>query len=86
MEGSDKGSHLSAQDLAARDRVAPRDVETEPGFGKLSLETTDIGQIRYILETVIKANQAPDAPRSRERALMITKLEEASLWAGQVVG
>ncbi len=50
---------------------------------EVKLETLDWSEVRLILHSMIVAQKA--APKSRERALVITKLEEAKLWAGEAM-
>ena len=49
----------------------------------VKLETLDWSEVRLVLLVVIDAQKA--APKTRERALVITKLEEARLWAGEAM-
>jgi hypothetical protein len=42
---------------------------------------SDLTYQRAILRLMIEALTAPDAPKSRERSLVVTKLEEAHMWA-----
>jgi len=42
----------------------------------------DLTYQRAILRLMVEALTAPDAPKSRERSLVVTKLEEAHMWAG----
>lgn len=58
-------------------------VLTNPGFSSIPLDTTDLGQIQFVLEAIVSALQAPDAPRSRHRSILITELEGAALRAGK---
>lgn len=51
--------------------------------GKLDLESLDWTDVRLALLIVISAQKK--APKSRERALFITKLEEARMWAGEAM-
>ena len=51
--------------------------------GKLDLESTDLSNVRLALLIMIKAQKA--GPKSRARSLVITKLEEARLWAGEAL-
>lgn len=51
--------------------------------GKLDLESLDWTDVRLVLLIVIKAQKK--APKNRERALVITKLEEARMWAGEAM-
>ncbi len=49
---------------------------------KTNLEIThDLTTIRVILQEMVKALN--EGPRSRERSLVITKLQEAEMWALQ---
>jgi hypothetical protein len=48
---------------------------------ELSLNTTDLTEVRFILEIMCKSLN--EGPRSRERSLVVTKLQEASMWAGE---
>jgi len=43
---------------------------------------SDLTYQRAILRLMIEALTAADAPKSRERSLVVTKLEEAHMWAG----
>jgi hypothetical protein len=43
----------------------------------------DLTHIRCIVEVMVEKLTAPDAPKSRERSLVVTKLEEASMWANE---
>lgn len=47
----------------------------------ISLNTTDLAEVRLILNVVVDSLKA--GPKSRERSLVITKMEEAILWAGE---
>lgn len=51
--------------------------------GKLDLESLDWPDVRLALLVIIDAQKK--APKSRERALVITKLEEARMWAGEAM-
>lgn len=53
----------------------------KPEPSVVNLDTTDLSEIRMVLMSMIMALNA--GPRSRERSLVITKLEEARLWAGE---
>lgn len=55
----------------------------QPQPSAVKLETLDWPEVRLILHVMIDAQKA--APKSRERALVITKLEEARLWAGEAM-
>lgn len=65
---------------AAADNVTPS-VTPEPAPTSVSLDTADLTTVRMVLGAMISALQA--GPRSRARSLVITKLEEASMWAGE---
>jgi hypothetical protein len=54
-----------------------------PPPSSVKLETTDWTEVRLILHVMIDAQKA--APKSRERALVITKLEEARMWANEAL-
>ena len=54
-----------------------------PKEGKLDLESLDWTDVRFILQIMIKTQK--DAPKSRERALVITKLQEARHWADEAM-
>lgn len=43
----------------------------------------DMTHVRKVVESLIQELTAPDAPKSRYRSLVVTKLEEAYLWAGE---
>jgi hypothetical protein len=43
----------------------------------------DLTHVRILIALVVEALTAPDAPKSRERSLVVTKLEEAAMWANQ---
>lgn len=48
----------------------------------MNLDTmTDLSEVRFVLDTLTKSLQA--GPKSRERSLVITKLQEAAMWAGE---
>lgn len=47
----------------------------------INIETHDLLQVRLILHSMIKALNA--GPKSRPRSLVITKLEEAAMWANE---
>jgi len=51
--------------------------------GKLDLESLDWTDVRLALLIITMAQKK--APKSRERALVITKLEEARMWAGEAM-
>ena len=46
--------------------------------------TDDLGSTRFILEEIIKAHQG-SPKKSRQRSLLITKLEEARMWATEAL-
>ena len=43
----------------------------------------DLTHVRCILAVMVEKLTAPDAPKSRARSLVVTKLEEASMWANE---
>lgn len=49
----------------------------------MNSETHDLTEVRTILTGLIKGMN--EGPRSRARSLVITKLEEAKLWAGEAL-
>lgn len=51
---------------------------TEPQVN-LNAETHELTEIRVIIQSMIKGLES--GPKSRERALVITKLQEANMWA-----
>jgi hypothetical protein len=53
----------------------------KPAPQQVQLETTDLTEVRLILRVMIAAQKA--GQKSRERSLVITKLEEAHMWAGE---
>jgi hypothetical protein len=61
-------------------------MEETPGEKPMNLEiNADLTYQRAILRLMIEALTAPDAPKSRERSLVVTKLEEAYMWADQAL-
>jgi len=46
---------------------------------EINIETHDLTEIRMVIEGMLKGLNA--GPKSRARSLVITKLEEASMWA-----
>lgn len=55
----------------------PEEVTNPPST--LNAETHDLTEVRVILAGLIKGLNA--GPKSRARSLVVTKLEEASMWA-----
>jgi len=47
--------------------------------------SADLTYQRAILRLMVEALTAPDAPKSRERSLVVTKLQEAHMWAGEAM-
>ncbi len=47
--------------------------------------SADMTYQRAILRLMVEALTAPDAPKSRERSLVVTKLQEAHMWAGEAM-
>jgi hypothetical protein len=45
--------------------------------------SADLARIRCALAVIVEHLTAPDAPKSRERSLVITKCEEAFFFAGE---
>jgi len=45
--------------------------------------TADLTHIRCILAVMVEHLTEPNAPKSRERSLVVTKLQEASMWANE---
>lgn len=61
----------------------PEETATEPDKHEINISTTDLAEVRLILNTLISALNA--GPKSRPRSLVVTKLEEAVLWAGEAL-
>lgn len=61
--------------MTTTDEMTPRPAKT------INLETTDLTEIRLVLHILLEAQK--NGPKSRERSLMVTKLEEARMWAGE---
>jgi hypothetical protein len=51
----------------------------DPKPTHINIETHDMTEIRVIIMAMVKALNA--GPKSRARSLVVTKLEEASMWA-----
>jgi hypothetical protein len=63
--------------------------------GELNMENTvsekptqieinaDLTHVRCVIAAMVEALTASDAPKSRERSLVVTKLEEAAMWANE---
>ena len=45
--------------------------------------SADLTHVRCLIAVMVEHLTAPDAPKSRERSLVITKLEEAAMWANE---
>ena len=58
-------------------------VTAAPKPATIDLDSPDLTHHRLALMSMIRALQ--NGPKSRERSLVITKLEEAFLWAGQAL-
>lgn len=54
-----------------------------PAPAQIDLRTSDLTHVRLALAEIIAGLNA--GPRSRARSLVVTKLEEASLWAGEAL-
>ena len=52
-----------------------------PQKSEISLNTTDLTEVRLILGILVESLNK--GPKSRARSLVITKLEEAHMWAGE---
>jgi hypothetical protein len=61
-------------------------MENTPSPKPTQLEiNSDPTHVRCIIFALVEALTAPDAPKSRERSLVVTKLEEAAMWANEVL-
>ena len=59
-------------------------MEVAPSPMPTQLEiTADLTHIRCIIAVMVEHLTAKDAPKSRERSLVVTKLEEAAMWANE---
>lgn len=59
-------------------------MENTPSEKPMQLEiNADLTHVRCILAVMVEHLTAPDAPKSRERSLVVTKLQEASMWANE---
>jgi hypothetical protein len=47
----------------------------------INIATHDLCEVRLILSELVRSINA--GPKSRARSLVVTKLEEASMWAGE---
>jgi len=45
--------------------------------------SADLTHVRCLIAVMVEHLTAPDAPKSRERSLTVTKLEEAAMWANE---
>lgn len=54
-----------------------------PKLSNINARTHDLTEIRVILREMIAGMN--EGPKSRCRSLVITKLEEAGLWAGEAL-
>ena len=45
--------------------------------------SADLTHVRCVIEAIVEHLTAKDAPKSRERSLVVTKLEEAFMWANE---
>lgn len=55
-------------------------VSMEERTHPIEISATDLVGLRVISMEVVRALAAADAPKSRERSLAITKLQEAGFW------
>lgn len=61
-------------------------MENTPLEKPMQLEiNADLTYQRAILRLMVEALTAPGAPKSRERSLVVTKLEEAHMWANEAL-
>ena len=59
-------------------------MENTPSEKPVQIEiNSNLTHIRCLIALMVEALTATDAPKSRERSLVITKLEEASMWANE---
>lgn len=59
-------------------------MQSEISKKKTPLEiNADLTHVRCILAVMVEHLTAKDAPKSRERSLVVTKLEEAAMWANE---
>lgn len=50
----------------------------------LDLSTIETSEVRFVIQELIKNLRGPTGkPSSRERALAVTKLQEAAFWLGE---
>lgn len=49
------------------------------------LDLADWTHLRLLIHEAVKRLGAEGQPRSRERSLVITKLQEAGMWAGEAM-
>lgn len=54
-----------------------------PKEGRLDLESSDWADVRLAIRII--TNTQERLPKNRERALVITKLQEAHMWAGEAM-
>lgn len=54
-----------------------------PKLLNINIETHDLTEVRMVIRGLIKGMNA--GPKSRARALAITKLQEAEFWAGEAL-
>jgi len=45
--------------------------------------SADLTHVRCVIAVMVEHLTAKDAPKSRERSLVVTKLEEAAMWANE---
>lgn len=55
--------------------------DTEKPVPNINLDLQDLTHVRIMLAEMVKQLNA--GPKSRPRSLLITKLEEASMWASE---
>ena len=60
--------------------------EDTPSPMPMQLEiSADLTHVRCIISVMVEHLTAKESPKSRERSLVVTKLEEAAMWANEAL-